>query len=168
GLPRFLGVVRTHGPKFVNLEPAILHSGPDLNMKERAGRLNQLRQPDDERQDWEDENHYGQRNCDVDRALKETVQRVFQRLFAQPDETETVIFKMRHRMAEFFLEIAHDQEPDADTIAHLDDLAIVFREERELEHDHLRHAAVANDFLKRGGIAEHRNSIAGLLDRLVR
>src|SRR5438552_11075157 len=48
-LVRDLFVARTHRAKFVNGESAILNSGTHLLMEERAGRLQPLRDPDDDR-----------------------------------------------------------------------------------------------------------------------
>ena len=74
---------------------------------------------------------------------------------------------MRHGMAQFFFEIAHDQEPDADPIANLDDLAIGFGEKRELQHDHLGYAAFDDDLFERVGTAQHRNAFVGSLNWFV-
>src|SRR2546428_13822588 len=45
-------VVRPHRAKFVNGESAILDSGTHLLMEERAGRLQALRDPNDDRHHW--------------------------------------------------------------------------------------------------------------------
>lgn len=45
-LTRGLIVIRSHGAKFVDDELSILHAGTGLCMKERAGRLEALRDPD--------------------------------------------------------------------------------------------------------------------------
>ena len=82
-------------------------------------------------------------------ALEETVKRILQRLFPQPDETESVVLEMRHGMAQFLLEIADDEEPHADAVADLNDVAIASVEERELQHDHLRDAALDDDIFER-------------------
>src|SRR5436190_2452553 len=60
GLARFLIVIRAHGAEFVNLEPAILHTGPGLNMKERTGRLDPLRDPDNQGEHRENDDHHRQ------------------------------------------------------------------------------------------------------------
>ena len=47
-LARDLLVVGMHGAKFVNLELTVLHPGTRLHVKERPGRLESLRDPDDD------------------------------------------------------------------------------------------------------------------------
>ena len=59
-LARLLVVIRAHGAEFVNREPPILHSGPGLNMEERAGRLNPLRDPDNQGEQRENDDHHRQ------------------------------------------------------------------------------------------------------------
>src|SRR4051812_29900190 len=56
-LPRFLSVVGTHRPEFVNLKTPVLHTGPGLEMEERAGGLNALRDPDDQGENGENDEH---------------------------------------------------------------------------------------------------------------
>src|SRR3977135_4325519 len=51
-LVRNLFVTRIHRAKFVNGESAILNSGTHLLMEERAGRLQALRNPNDDRHHW--------------------------------------------------------------------------------------------------------------------
>jgi hypothetical protein len=53
-------VVRAHRPKLVNLESPVLHSRAGLDVKERAGRLDSLRDPNDDRQDRKDKDHHRQ------------------------------------------------------------------------------------------------------------
>src|SRR6266480_1593443 len=49
-------VVRTHRAKFINGESTILNSSAHLPMEERAGRLQALRDPDDDRHHWKHHN----------------------------------------------------------------------------------------------------------------
>ena len=70
-LVRDLFVARTHRAKFINGESAILNSGTHLLMEERAGGLQPLRDPDDDRHHWK---HHGQDepgNDEINRAFDE-------------------------------------------------------------------------------------------------
>ena len=87
----------------------------------------------------------GKRDRDIDDAFDGAVERILERLFAQADEAEAVVFEMGDGMAEFFLEVAQDQKPDAELIAGLDDVAIDLGEERELEQDDLGDVVFAHD-----------------------
>ena len=65
-------------------------------------------------------------------------------------------------MAQFFFEIADDEETNTEVIADADDVAVDFREERELQHDDLRDAVLNDDLLEIIGIAENGNAVLGL------
>src|SRR6266851_3986183 len=122
-----------HRPKFVNLERSILHSGAVLHMKERAAGLQSLRDENDRRQDRKNNEHDRQRDRDVDRAFQKSVQWIFQRFFAQTNETKPAVFKVGHGMMQSFFQIAQDEEADAKLIANLDDVLVHFGKEREFE-----------------------------------
>ena len=68
-LVRDLFVPRTHCAKFVNSESAILNSGTHLLMEERAGRLQPLRDPNDDRRHWKHQGQDEPGNDEIDRAL---------------------------------------------------------------------------------------------------
>ena len=51
-------VVQAHRAKFVNGESTILNSSAHLPMEERAGRLQALRDADDNRHDWKHQNQH--------------------------------------------------------------------------------------------------------------
>ena len=99
--------------------------------------------------------------------LKKRLSGFSKRLFPQADETESVIFEMRNRVAQFFLEIADDEQADAEMIAHADDVAVDLGEERKLEHDDLRDPALDDDLFELIGIAQDRNAVLRLFDLLV-
>ena len=102
---------------------AILNSGARLDVKKRAGRLQPLRDPDKQRQGRKNENHDRNGNGEIDCAFEKTVERIFQRFFAQSDEAKAVVFEMRDRMAQFFFQIAHDEKPNAELIAKADQMS---------------------------------------------
>ena len=106
-----------HGAEFPDIEAPVLNSGAGLFVKERPGRLQPLREPDDDGERRKNEQHDRQSEREIDRALDPAIERIFQRLFAQADETKAIVLEMGHRMAQLFLQIAHDQEPHAELVA---------------------------------------------------
>src|SRR5437016_3553044 len=107
-LVRDLFVAGTHRAKFVNGESAILNSGTHLLMQERAGRLQALRDPDNDRHHWK---HHGQDepgNDEINRAFDETIERILQRFFAQGHKTKSAVLEVDHGMTQRFLQIAED------------------------------------------------------------
>src|SRR6266404_3586148 len=110
-------IPRMHGAKFPNVEAPVLDSGADLFVKERTRRLQPLCEPDDDREGWEDEQHDRQREREIDRPFDSAIKRVFERLLTQADETKAIIVEVRDRMAQLFLEVAHDQEPHPELVA---------------------------------------------------
>src|SRR6202011_845269 len=153
-----IGVARVHGAKLVNGELSILHTGPDLRMKKRAGRLQALRDPDDEREHGKKKQHYRPGNGQIDGALAKAIERVLQRFFAQTDEAEAVIFEMGHRVTQFFFEITDDKQAHPELIADPNNVPVNFSEERKLQEDHLGDAALANDVFQIVGRAQHRDA----------
>ena len=111
--------------------------------------------------------HHRQRDRDIDGAFEKAIERIFQRLFPQPDEAEAVVLEVRHGMAQFLLEIAHDEQPHAEMIADADDVTVDLGEERKLQHDDLRHPALDKDLFEIFRMAEHGNAVLRLLDLLV-
>jgi len=146
-----------HRAKFVNLELSVLHSGAVLHVKERTGRLQSVRDENNHRQHRKDDEHDRERDRDIDRALEKSVQWIFQRLLAQPNESKAAIFKVRHRMAQPFFEIAQDEQADAELIANLNHVLIGLGKKREFEQNDLSDAVIANDLFKLIGPAEQRN-----------
>src|SRR6266480_6153304 len=145
-----------HRAKFVNLELSILHSGAVLRVKERAAGLQSLPGENDRRQDRENNEHDRQRDRDVDRAFQKSVQWIFQRFFAQANETKAAIFKVRHGMTQSFLQIAQDEKTDAELIANLNHTLVRFGKEREFEENDLSDVVIANDLFELPGSAEQR------------
>ena len=70
-------------------------------------------------------------------------------------------------MTQFFLEVAHDQKPDAELVARRDKIAILFVELRELEQDHLRHRMLLDHAAETVGTAEHGNLVRGIFQRFL-
>src|SRR2546430_13510877 len=97
-----------HRAEFVDVELSILHSRAFLHVKQRTGRLQSLRDKHDYRQRRKNDQHNRKRDREIDCSFEESVQWIFERLFAQSDESKTAIFKMSHRMAQSFLQIAQD------------------------------------------------------------
>jgi len=162
-----LMVIGPHRAKFVDEELSILHAGTGLCMKERAGRLEALRAPDKYRQDGKYEKHYRQRDGEIDRPFKETVQGILQRFFAETDKAKAVIFEVRDRMSQLFLQIADNEQPDAELIAHANNVLIGLGEGK-LKQDYLGDAALANDLHELVRRTEHGNSLFGLVNLFIR
>src|SRR5256885_6302807 len=99
-----------HCPKFDDFEFAVLHSRAFLNMKERTGRLQALRDEHHERQYREDNQHHRKCDREIDRSFQESVERVLERFLAQSDESKSAIFEMGHRMTQAFLEVAQNEQ----------------------------------------------------------
>ncbi len=167
GLPLQLLVIGTHGAKFVNFELSILHTGADLRVKKRARRLEPLRDPNDGHEERENEKRHW--NCDgeIDGPFEKTVQRALQRFFAETNEAEAVVFEVRHGMPQLFLQIADNDEPDAELIANANDIAVDLGEERELQQNDLGDAELPNYLLEFFAGAENRDSVFGLVDLLI-
>src|SRR4051812_825684 len=102
-------MVRAHGAELVDPELPVLHPGAGLNVKERSGRLQSLRDPYDDGHYREDEQYHRDGNDQVNDALEEAIEGVFQRLLAQADEAKTVVFEMSHGMPQFLFQIADNQ-----------------------------------------------------------
>src|SRR5438874_973732 len=147
-----------HCAKFINLELSILHPGAALHVKERTRRLQSLRDENDRCHDRKDNEHDRQRDRDVDRALEKSVQWIFQRFFAQSNETEAAVFKVRHGMTQSFFQIAQNKKANAEVIANLDDVLIRFGKEREFKENDLTDFVIANDLFELGESTEQRNS----------
>src|SRR5689334_11674611 len=75
-LSRNFAVAIAHCAEFVDLEFAILHSGAFLTVRKRDGRLKSLRDENDDRQHGKNDQHYRKRDCKVDRAFENSVQRI--------------------------------------------------------------------------------------------
>ena len=60
---------------------------------------------------------------------------------------------MRDRMPELFLQIADDEEPDAELIADANNVAVDLGEERKLQQNDLGDATLADYFLQIAGDA---------------
>src|SRR3981081_1978289 len=90
-LPRFLLMILAHRAKLVNFELSILQAGAGLHVKERAGRLQTLRHPDDEGEDRENEKHDGNGDGQIDGTFEKTIERILERLFAQTDKAKAVV-----------------------------------------------------------------------------
>src|SRR4051812_1933767 len=73
GLTGELGMIGPHRSKFINYKLSVLHAGPDLLVKKRAGRLQSLCDPDHDGQQRKNEEYDWQRNEEVDRTLEKTV-----------------------------------------------------------------------------------------------
>src|SRR5437867_11125864 len=71
---------------------------------------------------------------------------------------------MRDRMPEPFLQIADDEEPDAELIADANNIAVDLGGERKLQQNDLGDATLAVYFLQIAGVAQNRNSVFGLVD----
>src|SRR5438132_8991785 len=97
-----------HRAEFVDVELSILHSRAFLHVKQRTRRLQSLRDEHDHRQRWKNDQHDRKRDCEIDYPFEESVQWIFERLFAQSNESKTAIFKMSDRMAQSFLQITQD------------------------------------------------------------
>lgn len=74
---------------------------------------------------------------------------------------------MRYGMAQFLLEIADDKQPDTEVIANANDMAVDLSEERKLQHDDLRDAALDDDPFEIIGITQDGDAIRSLVDSLV-
>ena len=77
-------------------------------MEERAGGLQPLRDPDDDRHHWK---HHGQDepgNDEINRAFDETIERILQRFFAQGHKTKSAVLEVDHGMTQRFLQVAED------------------------------------------------------------
>ena len=127
-------------------------------MKERAGRLQSLRDENDCGQHRKNNEHDRERDRDIDRTLEKPVQRIFQRFLAQSDKTEAAVFKVRHRMAQPFFQIAQDEQADAKLIANLDDVLVRFGKEWEFEENDLSNVVIADDLFEVLGPSEEWNS----------
>ena len=163
-LTRELIVIGPHGAKFEDDELSILHAGTGLCMKEWAGRLVALCDPDKYRQDGKYEKHYRQGDGEIDRPFKEAVQGILQRFFAETDKAEAVIFEVRDRMSQLFLQIADNEQPDAELIADANNIAVDLGEEGKFQQNDLGDAKLPDYFLEFAGAAENRYSIFGPVD----
>src|ERR1700688_50814 len=108
-----------HRAEFINFELSILHPSAVLHMKERAGRLQSLRDENDRGQNRKNNEHDRQRDRNVDSAFQKSVQWIFERFFAQANETKAAILKVRHRMTQSFFQVAQDEKADAELVANL-------------------------------------------------
>ncbi len=113
-----------HGAELPNIEAPVLNPGPDLFMEKRPGRLQPLREPDNDHQRRENEKHDREREHEIDRAFDRAVEGIFQRLLPQPDEAKAIIVEVRHRMPELFLEVAHNHESHPELVAGSDQVAV--------------------------------------------
>src|SRR2546430_8273361 len=159
---RDLFVARTHRAKFVNGESAILNSGTHLLMEKRPGRLQPLRDPDDDRHHRK---HHGQNepgNDEINRSFDETIERILQRFFAQGHETKSAVLEVDHRMTQRLLQVAEYDQTHSEFIACFDDCAIGFGS-REFQQDDLGGAAFTHDPVEIVGLAEN-GKIARLLE----
>lgn len=166
-LTRELIVTGPHGAKFVDDELSILHAGAGLRMKKWTGRLEALRDPDNYGQDGKYEEHDWQRDGEIDRPFEETVQGILERFFAQTDKAKAVVFEVRDRMSQLFLQIADNEQPDAELIADANNIPVDLGEERKLQQNDLGDAELPNYFLEFAGGAENRNSVFGPVDLFV-
>src|SRR5215471_11930617 len=103
-----------HGAEFPDVEAPILNSGPGLFVEKRPRRLQPLRQPDDDCERREKDQHDRERERKVDRPFDPAVKWILQRLLAQAKKTEAIIVEMSHRVSEFFLEVADHEQPHAE------------------------------------------------------
>ena len=156
GLPRHVVVVHRHGAKLDDVEILVLQAGAGLAVKNGAGRLPPLEEPDDEGEHGQDEDDHRQGDGDVDDALEETVERILQRLVAQAEELEAVVLKIADRMINFLLEIVGDEQAHAEFFAGGGHVVEHVREHGELDEDDLGDFVFADDAFKIIRAAEHR------------
>src|ERR1700730_16815200 len=116
-----------HGAKLVNLELSVLHPGAVLHMKERAGRLQPLRDKDDHGQQRKNNKHDRQCDREVDRAFQKSIQWIFERFFAQANEAKAAVFKMSHGMTQPFFQVAQNEKADTELITNLNHILVCFR-----------------------------------------
>src|SRR6266513_1017264 len=166
-LPQYFAIIRLHGAELINVELSILHPSPWLNMKQRPGGLQTLDNKNNQGHHRKNHQHDRQSNCQVDRAFQETVERIFQWFFAQPNKTESAIFKMGDRVSQFFFQITQDQQANSKLVANPNDVPVVVAKEGKLEQDYLGDPVLLNDLPKIAGSTKNRNSMFGLVDVVI-
>ena len=137
-----------HRTKFKNFELPVLHSSALLHVKQGAGGLQSLRDENDHGQNREDNQHHRKRDREINRALGKSVERIFERFFAQPDKSEAAIFEMSDRVVQSLFQIAQDEETDAKLITNLNHALVRLGSDWELEENDLSDAMIVNDLLE--------------------
>src|SRR5207302_10090368 len=158
GLARQFAVVGMHCAKLVNLELPILHSGAVLHMKERARRLQSLSDENDRGQKRKNNEHDRQRDRHVDRAFQKPVQWIFERFFAQANETKAAVFKVGHGMTQSLFQVAQNEKADAKLITNLNHILVCFGKKRKFEENDLSNVVITDDLFELLGLAEQGNS----------
>ena len=80
-----------------------------------------LRHPDEQRERREDDNEHKGRGENIDCPFHKTINRILERFFPQRDEAKSAVFEVDDRVPQRFLQIAQDNEAEAEAIAGVDD-----------------------------------------------
>src|SRR5262245_39568178 len=86
GLTSLLAMCRVHRPVLENPERPFLQACPELHVKNGAGRLQFLNEPDQKRREWEYQDQDNKADHNVHRPFQKPVDWIFQRFIAKSDK----------------------------------------------------------------------------------